>query len=403
MSVLRIRCRLSAEPLECEWVLLEGGSESARGAGLLRDAPKHAQSLELVIAAADVFITCVNLPPKARRRAGSTLAYAVEEETLGDPEAQHVTWLGKRDGSDVLAVVDRAGLERWLAALASAYDAPCAVYCETLLLPLRPARWSLAWDGAEGFLRTGELEGAATDAGDRNAPPLAFLLVLDQAAARGAMPEEIAIYTTARDAEPDLGAWEEKLRVPLYAAGEWDWRTAAAADSARIAQDQGRVRALSRVATRLRPAAWIAGAALALHLLALAADWSWLANEQRALRGQMEARFRTAFPEAVAVVDPVLQMRRKLADMRHAANQADHADFLPMMGHVAAAAKDLPAGALRLVTYDRGKLTMQLGAADDAAVQRIAGRLRDAGLRVNVELGSSRSAERAVVLTVGGE
>ena len=331
MSVLRIRPRRSDGPLECEWALIEAESEAARGEGPLRDAPKHASRIELVIPAADVLITRVQLPPSARRRAGSTLAYAVEEQTLGDPEAQHVSWLGKDGAADVLAVVNRAGLQRWLDALEAAYGRPCTAYCETLLLPRAQTGWSVAWNGDEGFVRSGELEGAAMDAGEPDTPPVALHLLLDEAAARGSPPATVAFYSSAPHASPNLDAWAQKLGVALYPAGAWDWRTAPAADHARIAQNHGGVRALSRVAARLRPAAWIAGAALAIHAVALIADVSWLASERRALRGYMEARFRAVFPDAVAVVDPALQMRRKLTEARHAVNQPDAADFIPMI------------------------------------------------------------------------
>ena len=59
----------------------------------------------------------------------------------------------------------------------------------------------------------------------------------------------------------------------------------------------------------------------------------------------------------------------------------------------------MPAGTLRLVTYDRGRLTLQLGANDEAAVQRLAVRLREAGFRVEVGPASPRSSERTLTLT----
>jgi hypothetical protein len=68
-----------------------------------------------------------------------------------------------------------------------------------------------------------------------------------------------------------------------------------------------------------------------VHGLLTIADWSRLAYEARGLRGDMDAAFRKAFPEAKAVVDPALQMRRNIADLRRAAGEADAADFVPML------------------------------------------------------------------------
>jgi general secretion pathway protein L len=108
-----------------------------------------------------------------------------------------------------------------------------------------------------------------------------------------------------------------------------------------------------------------------------------LAQEQRTLRRQMESRFRAAFPDAIAVVDPVLQMRRKISEARHAAGQPDSGDFLPMIQKVMAAIKDVPAGALRIVSYENGRMTLEVATKDESVIQRIAARLVRSGLTVD--------------------
>jgi general secretion pathway protein L len=137
-----------------------------------------------------------------------------------------------------------------------------------------------------------------------------------------------------------------------------------------------------------------------VHALALTADWTRLAREQRGLRAQMESRFRTAFPDAVAVVDPALQMRRKLSDARHAAGQPDSGDFLPMLEKVANALKEAPAGALRIASYESGRMTLELAAVEEAGVSRIVARLLQTGMRVDTSPGATRAGSATVVLTV---
>src|SRR5204862_2158286 len=103
-----------------------------------------------------------------------------------------------------------------------------------------------------------------------------------------------------------------ELGIPLRAAGAWDWRSAAEDAGSSLAQERRAWRVAPAILASLRPAALIAAAALALHGIALVVDWGVLAGEQRSVRAQMEARFRRAFPDAVAVADPALQMRRQL-------------------------------------------------------------------------------------------
>ena len=353
-------------------------------APVLPELPRGTDRIQLVIPAAQVLITRARLPRGARRRAGSMLAFAVEEATAAEPEASQVTWLGTSDGTDLLAVMDKRGLERWREALEAAGVRSHEVRAETLLLPLAGGEWSLAWDGAEGFVRSGEFEGAATDGGDRASPPLALRMLLEEAAARGARPEAIAVYAIAPGAAPDLAAWQAGLGIPLREAGVWDWRTAPDQAGVSLAPARRRWRMGFAALASLRPAAWIAGAALALHGAALVGDWALLGGEQRGLRAQMEARFRSAFPDAVAVADPALQMRRQLAIARHRAGLPDGGDFAPMIEKVALGLKALPAGGLRTVSYESGRMILDLGAIDEPILRRTAAQLSQAGLHVQV-------------------
>jgi len=405
MSLLRIYGSLSwgsllDQPQHCQWALVNDSREPVAGEGLLADLPQRAERVQLVIPAAQVLITLARVPHGARRRAGSVLAFAVEEKTAGEPDANQVSWLGAVGDEDVLAVADKRGLERWHHALGAVGIRVDEVHCETLLLPVQAGEWSIAWNGSEGFVRTGEFEGAATDCGDRESPPLFLRLMLEEMKTRSAGPTSLALYMTTPDAAPDIAAWQRELGIELRIAGTWDWRTAPPDAGVSLAQQRQRWRVLSGAASRLRPAAWILGAALTMHAVALVTDWTLLAGDQRALRQQMETRFRTAFPDAVAVVDPALQMRRKLAEARHAAGLSDSGDFLPMIEQVAAAAKEFPVGAVRAVSYEGGRMTLELATNEEAAVHRVVARLIQSGLSVDTSPAPARAAGAKVVLIV---
>ena len=400
MSLLRIRGSLADSALHCQWSLISGDRAPVFGEGSSADLPRRVERVQLMLPAAQVLITRVRLPPAAKREVGSLLAFAVEEQTAAEPDANQVSWLGVDGEDDVLAVLDKAGMSRWREALAllgvSAYE----LHCETLMLPWVPGEWSLAWNGREGFVRHGVLEGAATDCGDRQTPPLSLHLLLEEAAAAHATPSAIALYADDADACPDLSAWSRELGVVLRPAGNWNWRTAPIDAGIALAQVRQRWHSFTGMAVRLRPAAWILGAALAIHAIALVIDWTALASEQRALRHQMETRFRAVFPDAVAVADPALQMRRKLAEARQAAGQTDSSDFLPMIEQVAQALKPLPVGTVHVVSYESGRLTMELSAMDEASLRQLKSRLLQTGLSADLVPASGQGASANVVLTV---
>jgi general secretion pathway protein L len=382
VSLLRIYTPLGDAPVRCDWVLIDGGKPVA-GEGTLAALPR-ASRVQLVIPAAQVLLTRALLPPGARRRAGSVLAFAVEDATAVEPEASQVSWLGAAGDADALAVVDKQAAKRWRDALEAVGVRAYEVHAETLLLPRENGEWSLAWNGSEGFVRTGQFEGAATDGGDTASPPLSLRMMLDEAGLRGARPGTIAVYVTAPGAPPDAKSWEAALGVPLRMAGAWDWRMAPENAGVGLAQESRRWQLAPGALASLRPAAWLAGAALVIHGAALIADWTQLASEQRAVRAQMQARFRSVFPDAVSVADPALQMRRQLALARHRAGLPDGGDFAPMTEKVAAGLKDLPAGGLRTVSYESGRMTLELAPIEAAALRRLAARLSQAGLIVDV-------------------
>ncbi len=396
MSLLRIYASLTDAPQRCEWALIAEGREPVIGEGRIAELPRRAARIQLIVPAAQVLIARARVP-QAARRPGGVLAFAVEEKTAGEPDANRVSWLGRVGDEDILAVVDKQGLARWRDALDAIGIRGYEVHCETLMLPWLPGEWSLAWNGVEGFVRTGEFEGAATDNGDRNSPPLSLQMMIEEAQSHAPGPSSIAVYGTSADAEPDISAWTRDLGIALRTAGPWHWSTAPVDAGIPIVVERQRWRAVSGAARRLRPAAWILGAALAVHAVALGVDWTSLAREQRALRGQMETRFRSAFPDAVSVVDPALQMRRKLIEAHHAAGQPDTADFLPMIDQIATATKDMPAGGLRTLAYESGRMTLELGVGDQAAVQRLVTRLAQAGLTVDT---TRKAGTGPVVLTV---
>lgn len=400
MSVLRIYASLADAPTRCRWALVNDGQQPVAGEGTPAQLPGRAARVELVIPAAQALLARTRLPSAARHRAGAVLAFALEERLVDEPDASQVSWLGAAGEDDIVAVIDKAGLERWRKALAGAGLRDYEIHCETLLLPWTRSEWSLAWNGREGFVRSGEREGAATDCGDRAAPPLSLRLLLEEAAARDAAPESIALYATIPGAQPDLEAWTRELGVAVRFAGPWDWRAAPPHAGVALAQERQRWGAFVGIAARLRPAAWILAAAVVLHAGALVVDWALLASEQRVLRQQMESRFRALFPDAVAVADPALQMRRKLAEARHAAGQPDDGDFLPMIERVAGAMKVVPECALRVLSYESGRMTLELAAPTEARVERLVAALTQAGLSVARATTAKRQGGAAVLLTV---
>jgi len=405
MTVLLIHLS-SAPSLRCEWVLIGSNGERSSGAGMLADLPRGADTVQALIPAHEVVVMRTVLPSAAARFGGDVLAYAVEERTLGDPETLAVSRLGPATGEQSLvAIVDKLVLRRWREALAGIGYVAAEFFSEIVALPRNPGEWSYAWNGEEGFYRSGDVEGGASDACHADAPPVALRLAVMDAATR-AKPKAIAVYTVGEVLPPDVAAWQRELGVPVRYAGEWDWRTFMPQSPSLPSIDRRPGRFWTGMAGRLRPAAILLAIALVVHAAASTADWMSMVWQRKALSREMAERFRATFPEAVAVVAPELQMRRKLAEARHRAGIADEGDFLPLAGRAAAAVSGLPPGSVRALSYENARLTLRLADVDRASIDQAVQTLIRSGLGVDVAAASpgdaavNRSGRPAITLTV---
>ena len=64
------------------------------------------------------------------------------------------------------------------------------------------------------------------------------------------------------------------------------------------------------------------------------------------------------------------------------------------------ALKEVPAGGLRIASYESGRMTLELAAVEEAGVRRIVARLLQTGMRVDTAPAGTRGGSSAVVLTV---
>ena len=410
-GLLRIRAALGDSSLRCQWSLLIPGHTPEFGEGLLSKLPKISGAVQMILPAADVLILRAQLPPAARRRAGSLLAYAVEDDTASEPDSNEVSWLGAvnaeagmaQSGADVLAVIDKSGLTAWRSALLDAGIRDYQIHCETLLLPWQRGQWTMVWNGSEGIVRTGQFEGSVTDRGNAETPPLSLRMLVQEAESRGQRPAAIAMYSSTGDGlDPasvpvDLAAWSRELGVNVQFEGLWDWRTAPSNGDSCLVRTGRRWIDIHGMAGRLKLAAGLLVAAFLIHGVALILDWSLLAREQQALRSQMETDFRKAFPEAVAIIDPALQMRRNLVSERQTAGLSDSSDFLPMLEQLAVAIRGLPAPAIKTISYTGGRLIVEFTNVSEAGIAEVRGNLLKAGV---LDVQSSISSGSTMVLTM---
>jgi general secretion pathway protein L len=368
------------------------------GATRLAELPRAAEII-LVLPVSRVGFVRTPLPAGPAERLTRLAPFAVEDAVATAPEELHAVVLdAPRDGARLVAVLDRAWLASAVAALESAGVPPDRATVESALIDDQRGAWTVVWSADGGFVGFGGIEAVTIDAAADGELPLALRLAADEARARGGLPGTIRVLVAGGAEPPDVARWGALLGVPVAVAGEWRPEALDAAACPDLLHDRRAARWIDGDwLARLRPAAILLGVIVVAHVLLTVGDWARLAFEARALRGQMEAQFRSAFPEARAVVDPPLQMRRNLAELRRAAGEADAADLVPMLVKLSPALAAFN-GSPQSLRFERGEVELQLPVPAGETRERLASRLRVPGLRVRVEgVATSGGASLATV------
>jgi len=378
----------------CEWALVnEHGAMLQRGHSEPRHWPE-AEDCELILGAAECLLLKVQLPKGARSRPAEVIAYALEDQLIGEAEAEHFV-VGDDDqkrSSDAAAttpvwVIARARLKGLLTTLAALGRTPARVTSEIQLLPLAKGGWSvgLHGDDATGFVRLGAEQGCAFDLGDGAVPPVELRLALEAARKTGDLPEAIEVYSArSKAAEFDAvaaSAWQAELEVPVRFAGEFAWHSFPTARSRNLLTGEfAPKRAPNAGMGSLKPALLLGLATLLVYAGFSFGEWVWLERQSDQLHQQMTDSFRAAYPQAQNIVDAPLQMQRLNDQLRRERGQLGSTDFLPLL---AAASEALGGqGKLRTLGFEDGRLELGVLMADASAAQRLRDTLTSRGLAV---------------------
>lgn len=372
----------------CDWELVNAsGTRLQQG----NSEPRHwppASRCEIILTAEQCLLLSINLPKGARTRMTEVIGYALEDRLLGDIDAEHFV-LGNetRDGLTAVWIISRIRLQTLLAVLRPLGRTPLRLISELQLLPnASQAAWSVCIKSRSGFVRTASEAGFSFDLpeGDTLQPPLELQLALQTASPP---PGRIDLYTEPGIAltldHARISAWQTHLGLSVQHAGDYHWRDALDHTARNLLTGEfAPPRARGEGWSSLRPAALIAAFSLALYSVFSFAEWAHLEHQKNTLRQQMTDRFRTTFPQAQTIVDPVLQMQRLYDQLRRERGQSGHGDFLPLLAATTETA--IAPDTIRRIDYAEGRIDLTLHLPDATAVEHLRNTLTQRGLGIVV-------------------
>ncbi len=392
MTTLYIRHPAKAEHdgAQCQFALVaDGGALLQQGAGALagmKDLVESCRKVVLLVAASDVTLLHVAVPPLSNARLKAALPNLVEDQLLADPQDCVLVAAPAQsaDGMRTIAVVQRAWLEVLVKALLAQGARSVSAVPAQLCLPVMPGNVTAAIGHNELTLRSSLHEGMGLA---MVAEPAVVLQTLRAMA--GDMP--LSLYVPSSQLEQFRALAADATPAVAVEADHWNhWiagsKTTALDLVSGIAGGGKSARDMAQWRWPLR----IAALAVIVNLAAINIEWLRLKREADTVRQAMLQTFKAAYPKD-PIQDPLLQMQRNVAAAKAAGGQLAADEFTAISAALGEAARALgtPPAIASLEYRDRA-LTVKLKPESNnpAAAAQLSGSLAQRGLVLTESAGN---------------
>ncbi len=403
MTTLYIRHPAKAEQdgAQCQFALVaDGGALLQQGAGALagmKDLVESCRKVVLLVAASDVTLLHVAVPPLSAARLKAALPSLVEDQLLADP-ADCVLVAAPAQSSDgmrTVAVVQRAWLEGIVKHVLAMGARSVSSVPAQLCLPVLPGNVTAAVGSNELTVRQSLHEGMGLL---MTAEPAIALHTVRAMA--GDMP--LSLYVPASQLEQYRSLAASATPAVTIEADHWNHWIAGSKTTALdlVSGIQGggsRARDLAQWRWPLR----IAALAVLVNLAAINIEWLRLKREADTVRQGMLQSFKAAYPKE-PIQDPLLQMQRNVAAAKANGGQQAADEFIAIAAAFGEAARALgQAPAIASLDYRDRALTIKLKPDwnNPSALAQLQGSLAQRGLALtespgNIWLVRSKSASK---------
>jgi general secretion pathway protein L len=285
----------------------------------LRTIVPSAQRVVLLLAASDVTLLSVQVPPMSPARLKAALPGLVEDRLIADPaESILVAGNAAADGMRTVAVVQRDWLDSIVNLFISFGARKLTVVPLQLCLPYQTGETSAAIHDIAGelelALRMNEQDGIGLAIFPEQGEQAEHAVLQTLHAMAAQLP--VALYvpqsqTQAYAQAVESGAGQNEP-ITVHAENWALWIAGAGQATLNLAtgrQDAGGSKFDWR---KWRWPVTLAALLLAINILALNIDWWRMRSEADQLRASMTQIYRATFPKDTVIVDPLAQIKQKL-------------------------------------------------------------------------------------------
>jgi len=315
-----IRFEPGHEADRVSWLRVDDKSVQKTFFSTLEEASKQVLGTQVIVLVptADVLLTRVTVPTQNHQRMLKAIPFALEECLASDVEKLHFAVGGRNDDGTVnVAVVAHETILQWQEKLRVAGLQPHFMIPDVQAMPAAQDMWHILLENEQAFIRSIDQSLVA----DSSNTDILLSLMLD--AEKEQVPAAITIYDCRSggfdswqpDIPPTINLLQESCKDGLFSF--------IPADGINVRQSinllQGVYSRREQLGKLWRPwrfAASLAGVWFILQLGMNISETKQLENKSENLRQQAIQIYRSTFPEAKNVVNPKVQMERKLAELR---------------------------------------------------------------------------------------
>lgn len=396
----------------------EGGMLLGRGELAQAASALGARAVTVLVPTEQVLLTRVELPVRNRQRLLQALPFALEEDLVDPVDQLHFAPgpAGTENGATAVAVVRDEYMRYWLEQLEAAGIHAPVMLPDVLTLPRRDNGWSLWLESGVALVRTSASQGLALDP-DNLEPILPALLEQETGASTEAEPEEhdalvFDVYLCGEEVLPET---LHKL-LSQHSSDIREHRVADLLEAVRnpppdtlpestrnrpnLRQGPHASHSEQRELWRLwRPAAILAAIVVVLQLGLDVWELQRLESRLQTMQAESRELFRETFPDVERVVDMRVQARREMSRLRQGGEDGD-TSFLWLMQQLARAMEDADEVQVRSLSYQSGRLELQLGAPELAAIESMRNDMGGDSVEATIESVSSEDDGVSVRLTM---
>jgi general secretion pathway protein L len=366
----------------------------------LSDTIAKAQRVVAVLAASDVNVLRIKMPPLSAAKLKAALPNLVEDQLIADPSDCVVVAGGVSDGLRTVAVVQRT----WLDTLAKTLIA-----CGARRIAAFPAQLCLHFQSGQLGSVTAAIDvvdEAGQDAGidmtlrlsEQGGIGLAIAHEPDEPAAQAAIRALCTIVpevpVTLYVPQTAVSAYQEAVndnvelgkRITVSVDNWTRWIASASGTMLDLMTGLG-VGTGSKL--DWRPWRWpmaLAAVVLFINAAALNVDWWRLNSESKSMRTNMFQIYKSAYPKESVIIDPIAQMQQKIAAARHDSGMVSPDDFTALTAALGAAWSSAEGNnaAIAAIDYRERSLYVRLKPGGESPPEQMKSALSKYGLALDL-------------------